>query len=112
MEGVLRHSVDTEEWKHFDFEFTEFVSDSWNIRLGLASDGFNLFGDINIVYNMWPTTTVVNPSCFYNKRQHKLTKQQGHPVDREELFKETRARGESNAETPVLTHPRGFSTTL
>ncbi|KAA0062348.1 uncharacterized protein E6C27_scaffold154G001100 [Cucumis melo var. makuwa] len=40
---VLRHPADAEVWKHFDFEFPDFTFDPRNVRLGLASDGFNPF---------------------------------------------------------------------
>ncbi|KAA0046899.1 uncharacterized protein E5676_scaffold298G00660 [Cucumis melo var. makuwa] len=53
MEDVLRHPADAEGWKHFDSEFPEFALDSWNVCLGLASDGFNPFEHMSIAYNMW-----------------------------------------------------------
>ncbi|KAA0055506.1 uncharacterized protein E5676_scaffold282G00500 [Cucumis melo var. makuwa] len=52
-EDVLRHPANAEGWKHFDCEFFYFTSDSWNVRLRLASDGFNLFGNMSTLYNMW-----------------------------------------------------------
>ena len=30
------------------------MSDPCNIQLDLATDGFNLFGNLNISYSMWP----------------------------------------------------------
>ncbi|TYK11066.1 uncharacterized protein E5676_scaffold73G00520 [Cucumis melo var. makuwa] len=42
-DDVLRHPADAEGWKHFDSEFPDFASDPRNVRLGLASDGFNPF---------------------------------------------------------------------
>ncbi|KAA0064176.1 CACTA transposable element [Cucumis melo var. makuwa] len=53
-DDVLRHSADAEGWKHFDSEFPDFAFDPRNVRLGLASDGFNLFGQMSTSYNMWP----------------------------------------------------------
>ncbi|KAA0066001.1 uncharacterized protein E5676_scaffold120G00360 [Cucumis melo var. makuwa] len=53
-DDVLRHSADAEGWKHFDFEFSDFASDPQNVRLGLASDGFNPFGQMSTSYSMWP----------------------------------------------------------
>ena len=35
------------------------MSDLCNIRLGLATDGFNLFDNLNTFYNMWPVMLVV-----------------------------------------------------
>ncbi|KAA0048683.1 putative transposase [Cucumis melo var. makuwa] len=46
-DDVLRHPADAEGWKHFDSEFPDFASDPRNMRLGLASDGFNPFGQMS-----------------------------------------------------------------
>ncbi|KAA0047781.1 hypothetical protein E6C27_scaffold133G00170 [Cucumis melo var. makuwa] len=43
---------DEKGWKHFDSEFPDFASDPQNMRLGLASDGFNSFGHISTSYSM------------------------------------------------------------
>ncbi|KAL0540137.1 hypothetical protein IC582_024367 [Cucumis melo] len=51
---MLRHLVNTEGWKHFDFEFSDFASDPLNVRLGLASYGFNPFSHMSTSYSMWP----------------------------------------------------------
>ena len=50
---MLRHPADAKGWKHFYYEFSEFTLDPQNVRLGLASDGFNPFGDMNTTYSMW-----------------------------------------------------------
>ncbi|KAL4030764.1 hypothetical protein IC575_009016 [Cucumis melo] len=52
-DDVLRHPADAEGWKHFDFEFPDFASDPRKVRLGLASDGFNPFGQMSTSYSMW-----------------------------------------------------------
>ncbi|PHU06684.1 hypothetical protein BC332_23173 [Capsicum chinense] len=43
-DGILRHPRDGEAWKRLDTNYPEFASDPRNVRLGLASDGFNPFG--------------------------------------------------------------------
>ncbi|KAA0063951.1 transposon protein, putative, CACTA, En/Spm sub-class [Cucumis melo var. makuwa] len=53
-DDVLRHPADVEGWKHFDCEYPNFGSDPRNVRLGLASDGFNPFGQMSASYSMWP----------------------------------------------------------
>ncbi|XP_048502755.2 uncharacterized protein LOC125498568 [Beta vulgaris subsp. vulgaris] len=58
-DGVLKHPADSEAWKHFDKEHTMFASDSRNVRLGLASDGFNPFGGLRSEYSIWPVVLVV-----------------------------------------------------
>ncbi|KAA0054741.1 uncharacterized protein E6C27_scaffold437G00120 [Cucumis melo var. makuwa] len=58
-DDVLRHPADAEGWKHFDSEFSDFASDSRNVRLGLASDGFNPFGQMSTSYSMWPVVLLL-----------------------------------------------------
>ena len=44
-DGLLRYHVDSEAWKSFDSKYIEFSSEPRNVRLGLAADGFNLYGN-------------------------------------------------------------------
>ncbi|XP_038707274.1 uncharacterized protein LOC120002584 [Tripterygium wilfordii] len=53
-DGALRHPADSEAWKRFDLQYPEFAKDPRNVRLGLASDGFNPFGTLQSVYSTWP----------------------------------------------------------
>ncbi|KAG7542393.1 Transposase-associated domain [Arabidopsis thaliana x Arabidopsis arenosa] len=53
-DGKLRHPRDGKAWKSFDGQFPEFASDPRNVRLGLATDGFNPFGSMNTNYSVWP----------------------------------------------------------
>ncbi|CAH9081953.1 unnamed protein product [Cuscuta epithymum] len=57
-DGVMRHPADTVAWKEFDKNYEEFAKEPRNVRLGLASDGFNPFGDIRTPYSMWPVMVV------------------------------------------------------
>ena len=52
-DGITRHSVDSEEWKEFNLQHPDFALEPHNVRLGLATDGFNPFG-MNNNYSMWP----------------------------------------------------------
>ncbi|XP_019229639.1 PREDICTED: uncharacterized protein LOC109210641 [Nicotiana attenuata] len=52
--GVLRHPADSEAWKKFDSKYPQFAGDPRNVRLGLASDGFNPFGTMRTVHSTWP----------------------------------------------------------
>ncbi|XP_057250051.1 uncharacterized protein LOC130591140 [Beta vulgaris subsp. vulgaris] len=40
-DGIMRHPADSEAWKSLDKTFPDFAKDARNVRLGLASDGFN-----------------------------------------------------------------------
>ena len=57
-DGVLRHPADSEVWKDFDNQYPWFTHDARNVRLGLATDGFNPFGTMSNNYSMWPIVLV------------------------------------------------------
>ncbi|XP_074576082.1 uncharacterized protein LOC141832476 [Curcuma longa] len=57
-DGLLRHPRDAEAWKRFDSKFFEFSSDARNVRLALASDGFNPFGNMSTNYSIWPVILI------------------------------------------------------
>ncbi|XP_042404102.1 uncharacterized protein LOC121993927 [Zingiber officinale] len=56
--GVLRHPADGSAWKMFDEKFPTFAMNPRNVRLGLATDGFNPFGSMSTTYSMWPVMVV------------------------------------------------------
>lgn len=53
-DGKIRHPKDGKAWKSFDSRFPDFAADPRNVRLGLASDGFNPFGSMSLSYSIWP----------------------------------------------------------
>ncbi|XP_028949266.2 uncharacterized protein [Malus domestica] len=52
-DGFLRHPADSFAWKQLDMKFPTFGGKIRNVRLGLASDGFNPFGKCSTDYNTW-----------------------------------------------------------
>ena len=54
--GIMRHPADSEKWKVLDLQHPNFTFEPRNVRLGLATDGINPFGNIN--YNMWPVILI------------------------------------------------------
>ncbi|XP_055961007.1 uncharacterized protein LOC126672505 [Mercurialis annua] len=58
-DDTIRHPADATEWKDFDQKYAWFGKDARNVRLGLASDGFNPFGNMSTSYSMWPV--IVTP---------------------------------------------------
>jgi hypothetical protein len=46
-DGKMRHPANSMAWKHVDEKYEDFALDPHNVRLGLASDGFNPFGMMN-----------------------------------------------------------------
>jgi len=57
-EKEMSHPADGEAWKDFDKEYPDFAKDPRNLRLGLATDGFNPFSEKNTRYSMWPVFVV------------------------------------------------------
>nr|GEW04599.1 hypothetical protein [Tanacetum cinerariifolium] len=49
----MQHPVDGRAWKEFDTKYPDFAAEPKNVRLGLAADGFNSFGNLSQSYNMW-----------------------------------------------------------
>ncbi|GJX76711.1 CACTA transposable element [Tanacetum coccineum] len=53
-DGKMCHPVDGKTWKDFDQKHKQFALEPRNVRLGLAADGFNPFGNLSQGYSMWP----------------------------------------------------------
>ncbi|GJZ04112.1 hypothetical protein Tco_0537387 [Tanacetum coccineum] len=50
--GKMQHPVDGRAWKDFDTKYPDFAAEPRNVRLGLAADGFNQFGNLSQSYSM------------------------------------------------------------
>ena len=57
-DGLMRHPKDSKAWKMFDSLYPKFSSDPRNVRLGLASDGFNPYGTLSTNYSIWPVVLI------------------------------------------------------
>jgi hypothetical protein len=53
-EKEMSHPADGDAWQDFDRKYPDFANDARNLRLGLATDGFNPFSEKNTNYSMWP----------------------------------------------------------
>ncbi|GJZ48592.1 F-box domain containing protein [Tanacetum coccineum] len=51
--GKMQHPVDGRAWKDFDTKYLDFAAEPRNVRLGLAADGFNPFGNLSQSYSIW-----------------------------------------------------------
>ncbi|GKD52154.1 CACTA transposable element [Tanacetum coccineum] len=74
--GKMQHLVDGKAWKDFDTKYSDFAAEPRNVRLGLAADGFNPFGNLSQSYNMWPvilTTYNMPPWLCINESSFMLT---------------------------------------
>nr|GEY16735.1 hypothetical protein [Tanacetum cinerariifolium]GEY61792.1 hypothetical protein [Tanacetum cinerariifolium] len=56
--GKMQHPIDGKAWKDFDTKYLDFTAEPRNVRLGLAADGFNLFGNLSQSYSMWPVILI------------------------------------------------------
>ena len=57
-DGKVRHPANSLAWKHVNDTYQHFAFDPRNVRLGLASDGFNPFGMLNVTYTTWPVILI------------------------------------------------------
>jgi hypothetical protein len=55
------HVSDGEAWKHFDAIYCEKAEEARNIRVALATDGFNPYGMSVAPYTCWPVFVIVTP---------------------------------------------------
>ncbi|KAI3453341.1 hypothetical protein Pfo_010004 [Paulownia fortunei] len=68
-DGILRYLTDVESWKEFDKLHEILADDPRNVHLGLATNGFNPFGNMSNAYSMWPVLLML-----YNLPPWKMTK--------------------------------------
>ena len=59
VDGVMVHPSIGEAWKLFSSKHPHFSAKSRNVRLGLCTDGFNLFGSFAAPYSCWPVILIV-----------------------------------------------------
>nr|GFD21239.1 hypothetical protein [Tanacetum cinerariifolium] len=45
--GKMQHPVNGRAWKNFETKYLDFAKEPRNVRLGLAADGFNPFGNLS-----------------------------------------------------------------
>ncbi|XP_021767736.1 uncharacterized protein LOC110732126 [Chenopodium quinoa] len=57
-DNIMRHPRDSKSWKSLDELYPEFAADARNVRLALASDGFNPGANMSSRYSIWPVMLV------------------------------------------------------
>ena len=62
-DGLLRHPADSPQWKEFDRLYPDFGNEPRNIRVVVASDGMNPFGNLSMNHSSCLVYTVFLP-CF------------------------------------------------
>ena len=58
-DGILRHLADSNSRKEFNKKHVEHSLEPRNVRLRLATDEFNPFGNMNINYSTWPIILMI-----------------------------------------------------
>jgi hypothetical protein len=54
VDGMVRHTAYSKQWKFVDEKYPEFTTESRNIRLGLGTDGINPFSEKRSTHNLTP----------------------------------------------------------
>ncbi|KAG7552219.1 Transposase-associated domain [Arabidopsis thaliana x Arabidopsis arenosa] len=89
-DGKMRHPVDYVTWEQVNAKYPEFAAEERNIRLGLSTNGFNLFNMKNSWYSCWPVLLVnynMAPDLCMKKENMMLTllipgpQQPGNSID-------------------------------
>jgi hypothetical protein len=57
-DGKMRMVLDSPQWRYVDSNWPEFAADPRNIRLGLAADGVNPFGEKRSTWSTWPISLI------------------------------------------------------
>ena len=52
-DGMLQHPADSPQWKTIDHLYLDFGNETKNLRLGLAFDEMNLFGNLSSNHSSW-----------------------------------------------------------
>ena len=56
---MVRHPADCSQWKKIDSLYPDFDKEARNLRLGLASDGMNPYGNLSTQHSSWPVLLVI-----------------------------------------------------
>lgn len=52
------HPSDGQSWKHFDEKHPNEASEARNVRIAIATDGFNPYGMSTASYSCWPVFVI------------------------------------------------------
>nr|XP_012567265.1 uncharacterized protein LOC101500949 [Cicer arietinum] len=71
-DGQLRHPADSLQWKKVDELYPEFRNEPRNLRLGLATDGTNPYGNLSSNHSSWPVLLIIYnlPPSICMKRKY------------------------------------------
>ena len=71
-DGVLRMPADGSAVREIEEKYVDFKNEPRNVRLSLAADGVNPFGELRSTYSVWPIFVINNniPPWMSIKREH------------------------------------------
>jgi hypothetical protein len=72
-EDNMVHPTDGEAWSHFDGIHREKADEARNVRIALATDGFNPYGLMAAAYTCWPVFVIplnLPPTSAFNARTY------------------------------------------
>jgi Transposase family tnp2 len=71
-DGVLRIPTDGSAFREIEEKYVDFKNEPRNVRLSLAADGVNPFGELRSTYSVWPIFVINNniPPWMSIKREH------------------------------------------
>ena len=74
LDDVLRMPVDGSALKFIEEKWQIFKEDPRNVRISLAADGVNPFGELRSTYSVWPVFVINNnlPPWMTIKREHTM----------------------------------------
>ena len=84
-DGMLRHPADSSQWKKIDHLYLDFDKEAKNLRLELATDGMNPYGNLSTQHSSWPVLLVIYnlPPWLYMKRKiHNVVYDSGPKIAR------------------------------
>ncbi|KAL6141538.1 hypothetical protein ACLB2K_059826 [Fragaria x ananassa] len=58
-DDMMRHPVDSIQWRTVDQKWPSFASEPRNLRFGLATDGFNPYKNLSSTHSIWPVILVI-----------------------------------------------------
>jgi hypothetical protein len=56
--GKMGHPFDGKAWKNFDEKYPDKAADARNVRIAIATDGFNPYGMSTANYSCWPVFVI------------------------------------------------------
>jgi hypothetical protein len=89
-DGQLRHPADSLQWKKVDDLYPDFGNEARNLRLGLATDGMNPYGNLSSIHSSWPVLLIIynlSPSICMKRKYIMLSmmisgpRQPGNDID-------------------------------